>query len=116
MSEIWVTESKELLKRMEALSAKEKKDRLEIINSILLGLTVLERSLGGWKYWIRNLSLMSHFSLEELAEIEETLEKHVRPFIEYDIESTEKWKDKFPEAEVSRGRRNRVEDAQGLYV
>ncbi len=101
---------------MDALSSKEEKDRLEVINSILLALNVLERSLGGWKYWVRNLSLMSHFSLEELADIEGVLERHVRPFIEYDIEATERWKDKFPQVKVSREKGKEERETQGIYV
>lgn len=123
MSERWVAESKELLKRMTMLSSKEEKDRLEAINSILLSLNVLERSLGGWKFWVRNLSLMSHFSLKELTDIEGTLQRHVRPFIEYDIEATERWKDKFPQ-ELPReesdgkgkGKGKSNGDTQGIYV
>ena len=119
MSERWVTESKELLKRMTMLSSKEEKDRLEAVNSILLSLNVLERSLGGWKFWVRNLSLMSHFSLKELTDIEGTLQRHVRPFIEYDIEATERWKDKFPQElprEKSEGKGKSNVDTQGIYV
>lgn len=116
MSERWVTESEALLRRMDALSSKEKRDRLEVINSILLSLNVLERSLGGWRFWVRNLSLMAHFSLEELAEIERTLEKHVRPFIEYDIEATERWKDKFPRIKVPRPKRRGGNETRGIYI
>ncbi len=116
LSERWVTESEELLRRMEALSSKEKRDRLEVINSILLSLNVLERSLGGWKFWVRNLSLMAHFSLEELAEIEETLEKHVKPFIEYDIAVTERWKDKFPRVKVPNPKRRGDNETRGIYI
>ncbi len=121
MSERWVTESKELLKRMTMLSSKEEKDRLEAVNSILLSLNVLERSLGGWKFWVRNLSLMSHFSLKELTDIEGTLQRHVRPFIEYDIEATERWKDKFPqepprEKPEGKGKGKSNVDTQGIYV
>ena len=121
MSERWVIESKELLKQMNSLSSKDEKDRLEAINSILFSLNVLERSLSGWKFWVRNLSLMSHFSLEELKNIEDTLQTHVKPFIEYDIEATEKWKDKFPQEGQSENRKGRRsgkgnEDTQGIYV
>lgn len=101
---------------METLSSKEKRDRLEVIDSMLLALNMLERSLGGWRFWVRDLSLMSHFSLEELVEMEGTLEKHIRPFIEYDIEVTERWKDKFPRVRVPRVRRRGGEETQGIYV
>jgi len=117
LSERWITESEELLRRMEALSSKERRDRLEVINSILLSLNVLERSLGGWRFWVRNLSLMAHFSLEELAEIEGALKRHVRPFVEYDIEATERWKGKFPRVKGPRSsRRKRDNEARGIYI
>jgi hypothetical protein len=54
--------------------------------------------------------------LEELTEIEASLEKHVGPFIEYDIEATKRWKDKFPRIRVPRGRRRGDEETQGMYV
>jgi hypothetical protein len=116
LSERWIKESEALLKRMKSLSSKEKRDRLEIINSILLALNILERSLHGWRFWVRNLSLISQFSQEELEEIEGTLEKHVRPFIEYDIKATKKWEDKFPQTRVPRGRRRRGEETRSIYI
>ena len=116
LSERWIKESEQLLRRMKALSSKEKRDRLEIINSILFALNIMERSVHGWKLWVGNLSLMSQFTLEELAEIEEALEKQVRPFIEYDVEATKRWKDKFPQIRVARRRRGEGEETLGMYV
>ena len=116
MSERWIKESEELLRRMKTLSSKEKRDRLEIINSILLALNMLERSLGGWRFWVRNLSLMSQFSSEELAEIEEALEKHVRPLIEYDIEATKRWTKKIPQITGPQERRSGNEETQRIYI
>ena len=71
MSERWINESEQLLKKMHELISKEKKDRLETINSIIFALNVLERSLRGWKRWVGNLTLMSNFSQKELEEIED---------------------------------------------
>ena len=51
------------------MSSKEKRDRLDVVNSMLFTLNILERSLNGWRLWIRNLSLMSRFTLEELSEM-----------------------------------------------
>ena len=48
--------------------------------------------------------------------MEGPLEKHVRPFIEYDIEATKKWKDKFPQIRVPRGRRRGDEEIRGIYI
>ena len=95
----------------------EKKDRLEVINSIVFALNAMERSLHGWKLWVRNLPLMSRFTLEELTEIEEALDKQIRPFIEYDVEATKRWNDKFPRIRVvPRRRRREEEEARGMYV
>jgi hypothetical protein len=118
MSERWIKESEQLLRRMKTLSSKEQRDRLEIINSILFALTILERSLNGWKLWVRNLSLMSQFELDELMDIEKALGKQIQPFIEYDVEATKKWKSKFPQQVrrlVPRPRRE-AEESRGLYV
>jgi len=114
LSERWIKESEQLLKKMKEYSSKGKKDRLEIVNSILLSLNLMERSLQGWKLWIRNLSLMSQFTLEELKEIEKALGKQIQPFIEYDIEATKKWKDKLPKIRVSPKRRR--QENRGMYV
>lgn len=70
----------------------------------------------GWKLWVRNLSLMSKFGLEELSEIEKALEKQIRPFVEYDIEATKKWKDKFPRIQVISKRKRKKAGVQGMYV
>jgi hypothetical protein len=116
LSDRWVIESEELLKRMKRLSLKDKNDRLEVINSILFTLNALERSLHGWKLWVGNLSLMSQFTLEELAEIETALEKQIYPFIEYDIEATRKWQNKFPQIPVTRRQERNETESHGLYV
>ena len=97
------------------LSSKEKKDRLEIINSILFALNILGRSLRGWRFWVGNLSLMSKFTLEELAEIEEALHKQIQPFVEYDVKVTKRWKNKYPQIPFP-SRRRRGEETQGMYV
>ena len=115
MSERWIKESEQLLRRMNDLSTKEKKDRLEIINSIIFALNVLERSLWGWKQLVWNLSLMSEFTSEELGEIEQSLNKQIQPFVEYDVEVTKRWKDKFPPTRFVR-RRRREEESRSMYA
>ena len=115
MSEGWIQESEGLLRRMKELSLKEKSDRLEVVNSMFFTLNILERSLNGWRLWIRNLSLMSQFTLEELVEMEMTLEKQIQPFIEYDIEASKRWMDKFPQVSVVRRRMGKKE-GRGMYV
>lgn len=118
MSERWINESELLLKGMKELSSKIDRDRLEIINSVLFILHTLERSIGGWKRWIENLSLMSNFSLEELKEIEEALQKQAVTIIHYDIDATKRWSNKFPQINIvkrkTRPRQNEI--TKGLYV
>ena len=113
LSEKWIKESEQFLKRMKEISSKEKKDRLEIINAILFTLNTLRRSVRGWRLWISNLAIMSQFTMDELKEIEKTLERQVQPIIEYDIEATKKWKDKLPQIRVPRRRRR---EEVGMYV
>lgn len=105
MSERWVKESEQLLRKLNELTSKEKKDRLETISSIIFAINVLERSVRGWKRWVGNLSLMSQFTGEELAQIEEDLEKQIQVFVKYDIEVTKRWNNKFPRIPRSRNRR-----------
>ena len=101
---------------MNELSSKEKKDRLETINSIIFAINVLERSIRGWKHWIGNLTLMSQFTVEELTEIEEALNKQIQPFVEYDIESTKRWKDTFPQIPRPRRGAGEEETRRGMFV
>lgn len=104
LSEKWIKESKQLLERMKALASKEKRDRLDIINSLIFSLNILNRSVHGWRRWVRDLSLMSQFTLDDLVEIEEVLHKQIQSFIDYDIEATKKGRVKLP-SRVSRRRR-----------
>ena len=115
MSDRWVEESEQLLKRIKALSVKEERDRLEVVGSMLFTLDVMERSLHGWKQWISNLSLMSQYTLEELVEMQRSLEKQIQPLIEYDIEASKKWMEKFSRVQ-SVPRRMGEEEGRGMYV
>ena len=115
MSDRWGEESEQLLKRMKALAAKEERDRLEVVGSMLFILDVMERSLTGWKQWIGNLSLMSQYTLEELVEMQRSLEKQIQPLIEYDIEASKKWMEKFPRVQAG-PRRMRGEEGRDMYV
>jgi len=116
LSERWIEESGQLLKGMKKLSSKENRDRLEVINSINFALNLLDRGVRGWRFWVGNLSLMSQFTLEELTDIERVLEKQTQSFVEYDIEVTKKWKDKFPQIRIARERQGEGEETRGLYV
>ncbi len=117
MSERWVGESEQLLQKMKELSAKENRDRLEVINSLLFTLNILERSVQGWRAWIGNLSVMSQFTVEELKEIEEALEKQTKSFVEYDVDATKKWMGKFPHIHLpEREGEEEGHEGHGMYV
>jgi hypothetical protein len=113
LSERWIKESEGLLKLMKGLTSKKERDRLEVINSLLLSLNAIERSIQGWRTWIRNLSIMSQFSLEELKEIDATVQNQAKTIVEFDIVSTKRWKDKFPIIRPSRRIRDR---GRGIIV
>ena len=115
LSDRWVEESEHLLRRMKALAAKEERDRLEVVGSMCFILEVMERSLNGWKQWISNLSLMSQYTLEELVEMQRSLEKQIQPLIEYDIEASKKWMEKFPRVQAVPSRM-REEEGRDKYV
>jgi len=114
LSERWVAESEQLLQKMNELSSKEKRDRLEVIASLLFTLNILERSVHGWRAWIGNLSVMSQFTLDELVPIAKALEQQTQSFVEYDIEATKKWVDKFPHMHLPE--RETEEEGHGMYV
>jgi hypothetical protein len=116
LSEGWVEESEELLRKMKELSSKEKRDRLETINSISFSLNLLGRSLQGWRLWVGNLFLMSQFTLEELTQIEDALQKQIQSFIEYDIAATKRWMDRLPQIFEFPRRRREEEESRGMYV
>ena len=106
LSERWIKESEALLKMMKGLSSKKQRDRLEVINSILFSLNAMERSIQGWRTWIRNLSIMSQFSLDELKEIDTTIQYQAEKIVDFDITSTKRWKDKFPRMRTQRRTRD----------
>ena len=116
MSERWIKECEQVLEGMRKVTSKKDRDRLEHITAMLFIINALERSLNGWKMWVRNLSMMSRFTLEELEEIEKALHKQAESIIKYDIEATKKWKGKFPVLRIPRQRRVRREDTPGLIV
>jgi hypothetical protein len=93
MSERWIDECEALLKGMQSAN-KQNRDRLDIINSILLSLSALERSVLGWNSWVRNLYIMSKLDQQELLDMDETLREQVKAILQFDIYTTKKWKEK----------------------
>jgi hypothetical protein len=114
MSERWIDECETLLKGMQS-TRKKNRDRLDIINSILLSLSTLERSVLGWNSWVRNLYVMSKFNQQELLDMDETMRKQVKDILQFDIYTTKKWKDK-PSERPTPSQNEPIENAQVLYA
>jgi hypothetical protein len=115
MTERWVAQSQELLKTLTELASKKEEDRLEIVNTLIFALNSIDRSLHGWRSWIQNLPLMSKFTEEELRQMREGLLQKAQEFINYDMQVTEKYKDKIPSIVVIR-RRGEEGPENGIYA
>jgi hypothetical protein len=119
MSDRWNKENQQILDMMEKLASEDGKDRLKVVNSILFSLNALERSISGWKSWAGSINIMSRFDLDELQEIDEALRQQAKTIIEYDVEATDRWKDKFPRIGLTLQRgegREPQESREGMYV
>ena len=89
MSERWIQSSKKILERIKKLEKAKERDRLELVRSTWFMLGALQRSLVGWLQWVKNPEIMVKFTEEELEEMNSTIAKFARSFIEYDLEVTE---------------------------
>lgn len=116
MAEQWTDQSIKILNKLTTLSQEENRDRLAIINALMLALTAMDRSVQGWRNWIQNLDFMTRFSEAELKEIEQELLKSVRNIIEYDIDITQQHQDKLPQMRTTRRRKRRNDNTQGMFV
>ncbi len=116
MSEQWTDQSTKILNKLASLSQEANRDRLAIINALMLALNAMDRSVQGWRKWIQNLDFMARFSEDELQAIEQGLLKSVRNFIEYDIDITQRHQDKLPQMRTTRRRRRRTDNTQGMFV
>lgn len=88
MSETWIQLSEKILHRIKSLEETEKKDRLDLVRSMRILLSVLERSLVGWKQWINNPDMMTKFTQDDLEKMNKKLSEFTHSFIEFDIEAT----------------------------
>ena len=102
MAERWINESRQLLKALEELASKKSGDRLELVNEMLFAINTIDRSIHGWRTWIQNLQVMSTFSEDELREMRGGLVKGAQSFIEFDVQVSEKYREKFPGAPAVR--------------
>lgn len=116
LSEQWTNQSEKILHKLTTLTQEQDRDRLEIINALILALNAIDRSVQGWRKWIQNLDFMARFSEDELKAIEQGLLKSVRSFIEYDIDITKRHENKIPQIRVSSSHSDQNEDPRGLYA
>ena len=116
MAEQWTDQSTKILNKLTTLSQKENRDRLAIINALILALNAMDRSVQGWRKWIQNLDFMARFSEDELKAIEQGLVKSVRNFIEYDINITQQYQDKLPQLRTTRRRKRPNDNTQRMFV
>ena len=116
MAERWINQSEQVLKTLEKLASKEDRDRLEIINTMILAINATDSSLHGWRSWISNLGFMSRFTTAELTEIEAALLKLTRAYVEYAIEVTKKHQDKIPKIRYTASKKEKARDSRGIYV
>lgn len=88
MAERWIQLSEKILHRIESLGETEKKDRLDLVRSMTILLSALERSLVGWKQWINNPDMMTKFTQNDLQKMNKKLSEFTNSFIKFDIEAT----------------------------
>ena len=114
MSENWIRECRQYLKRLEELSEAKDRDRLDLVRTMRTALTALNHSLWGWIQYINNPDIMGKFTKEELEEMDKTVNEFARNFIDYDIKVTQLGAQKGL-AEIKRRRRER-DRPTGLIV
>lgn len=88
MSERWIQVSEKILNQIKRLEEAKKRDRLELVRSLRLMLSALQRSLLGWMQWVNNPDIMTRFTQQDLEKINKKLSEFTRSFIEYDLEAT----------------------------
>jgi len=88
MSEKWIKNCEDALKKLSMLSSKEGKDRLDRVRSIKTSLVLMGKSLSGWAKWVNNSATMAYFSREELEEMEKRLSLMAESFIKFDLKTT----------------------------
>jgi hypothetical protein len=116
LAEQWTNQSEKILNKLTSLSQEQDRDRLAIINALILALNAMNRSVQGWRKWIQNLDFMARFSEDELKAMEQGLLQSVRSFIEYDIDVTKQHEDKLPQLRLQSHRKRKKENARGMYA
>jgi hypothetical protein len=89
MSERWIRECRQYLKKLEELSTAVDRDRLSLVRTMRTALQALNHSLQGWVQFVNNPDLIAKYTKEELEEMEKTILEFIRKFIEYDIKVTQ---------------------------
>jgi len=75
---------------MRKSSAKEDRDRLDLVQSLRFSLYALHRSLLGWMNWANNPDIMVAFEKEELDEMNRRIKEFTESFLKYDVEVTQR--------------------------
>jgi len=84
----WIAGCRKILKDLKESALRKDRDRLDLVRSIRYSIRALNRSLMGWWQWVNSPEMMANFTLEELEDMDRTLNHHVTSFIEYDIKVT----------------------------
>ena len=116
LAEQWTNQSEKILHKLTTLTQEQDRDRLAIINALILALNAIDRGVQGWRKWIQNLDFMARFSEDELKAIEQGLVKSVRSFIEYDIDITKQHEEKLPQMRLTSRRKRKKDNARGMYA
>ena len=112
MGERWIRECEEFLRQIRENRMAENPDRLDLVRSMHVALLALNHSVIGWLQYVNNPDIMGKFTLEELREMSQYLNKFAEDFIEYDIKVTKAGMEKgLRELEEERG-----EEDQPFYI
>lgn len=84
----WSKTTQRILEQLKKF--KTPRDRLEAYYQINFIISALDRSLIGWKEWLKRPGLMNTFNLDELKDMSETLKNFTIEFINFDKQITTK--------------------------
>ncbi|RJS86311.1 DUF2153 domain-containing protein [Candidatus Bathyarchaeota archaeon] len=112
VGERWIRECEEFLRQIRENRMAENPDRLDLVRAMHVALLALNHSVIGWLQYVNNPDIMGKFTLEELREMSQYLNKFAEDFIEYDIKVTKAGMEKgLRELEEERG-----EEDQPFYI
>ena len=94
MGEKWLEECEMHLKQVRAALLLKDADRLDLVKSMHRAILALNHSVLGWFQYVNNPDIMSMFSIDELNEFSDSLNKFAESFIQQDIKITKKGMEK----------------------